>query len=88
MVHTVYVNEGMQKVNQHLGESYSYRHIRNLKTILESLRTAADTKFHDVFVESEKITAGNWRKRRNPVSMLCQPKKSGNVSAATPEDYY
>ena len=86
MVHIVYVSEGLQKVNQHLGESYS--HIRNLKTTLQSLLNAADTKFHDIFVEAEKLL------REIGGSDVIMPRccvnqsNRGNVSAATPEDYY
>ena len=86
MVHTVYVSEGLQKVNQHLGESYS--HIRNLKTTLQSLRTAADTKFHDVFVEAEKLLREIGGSDVIMPRCCVNQRNRGNVSAATPEDYY
>ena len=86
MVHTVYVSEGLHKVNQRLGESYS--HIRNLKTTLQSLRNAADTKFYDIFVEAEKLLREIGGSDVIMSRCCANQRNRGNVSAATPEDYY
>ena len=85
MVHTIYVSELLQKVDQDLGQAYN--HIHRLTSTIKDMRCSADKKFHDIFIQAQSLSEEIGGDLLTPRTTRFQVHRQNLPARSTEENY-